>query len=104
MTVPSIMAPHPPPTSTPHPTSPATRPLPHLAAPPLTDAATRPIPHPSAPALTDPAAPRPTPLPTPRPGRGRALRGFLRPYRGSLSLASGLILVETLLDWRGRGR
>jgi hypothetical protein len=31
-------------------------------------------------------------------GRGRSLRGFLRPYRGSLSLASGLILVETLLD------
>jgi hypothetical protein len=31
-------------------------------------------------------------------GAGRSLRGFLRPYRGSLSLASGLILVETLLD------
>ena len=30
--------------------------------------------------------------------RSRSLRGFLRPYRGSLSLASGLILVETLLD------
>jgi ABC-type multidrug transport system fused ATPase/permease subunit len=30
--------------------------------------------------------------------RRRSLRGFLRPYRGSLSLASGLILVETLLD------
>lgn len=30
--------------------------------------------------------------------RGRSLRGFLRPYRGSLSLAAGLILVETLLD------
>jgi hypothetical protein len=41
---------------------------------------------------------RPTALPTSRPGRGRALRGFLRPYRGSLSLASGLMLVETLLD------
>jgi ATP-binding cassette, subfamily B, bacterial len=56
----------------------------------------------STPPLSDPAAPippsRPTALPTPRPGRGRALRGFLRPYRGSLSLASGLILVETLLD------
>jgi subfamily B ATP-binding cassette protein MsbA len=34
----------------------------------------------------------------PSAGRSRALRGFLRPYRGSLSLASGLILVETLLD------
>ena len=58
-------------------------------------------PHPpptSTPPRTDPAAPRPTVLPTPRPRRGRALRGFLRPYRGSLSLASGLILVETLLD------
>jgi ATP-binding cassette, subfamily B, bacterial len=31
-------------------------------------------------------------------GARRSLRGFLRPYRGSLSLASGLILVETLLD------
>jgi ATP-binding cassette subfamily B protein len=50
-----------------------------------------------------------TPVPTaatPRPGAGapsgrsrpRSLPGFLRPYRGSLSLASGLILVETLLD------
>ncbi len=27
-----------------------------------------------------------------------SLRRFLRPYRGSLSLASGLILVETLID------
>jgi hypothetical protein len=37
----------------------------------------------STPPLSDPAAPippsRPTALPTPRPGRGRALRGFLRP-------------------------
>jgi ABC-type multidrug transport system fused ATPase/permease subunit len=30
--------------------------------------------------------------------RPRSLRSFLRPYRGGLSLASGLILVETLLD------
>jgi ATP-binding cassette, subfamily B, bacterial len=30
--------------------------------------------------------------------RSRTLREFLRPYRGSLSLASGLILVETLID------
>jgi ATP-binding cassette, subfamily B, bacterial len=38
--------------------------------------------------------------PRPGPGRakGRSLRGFLRPYRGSLSLAAGLTLVETLLD------
>jgi ATP-binding cassette subfamily B protein len=49
--------------------------------------------------MTAPLPPsRPTALPTSRPGRGRALRGFLRPYRGSLSLASGLMLVETLLD------
>ena len=74
MTASNIMTPHPPPTST----------------PPLTDpAAPRPTPLPSS---------RPTALPISRPGRGRALRGFLRPYRGSLSLASGLILVETLLD------
>ncbi|MDP9209807.1 MAG: ABC transporter ATP-binding protein/permease [Actinomycetota bacterium] len=43
-----------------------------------------------------------TPLPTgpaiPAPTRRQPLRRFLRPYRGSLSLASGLILVETLLD------
>ena len=30
--------------------------------------------------------------------RPRALRSFLRPYRSTLSLASGLTLVETLLD------
>jgi ATP-binding cassette, subfamily B, bacterial len=30
--------------------------------------------------------------------RARTLRGLLRPYRGTLSLASGLILVETLID------
>jgi len=33
-----------------------------------------------------------------RPARSRSLRRFLHPYRGSLSLASGLILVETLID------
>jgi hypothetical protein len=74
MTAPTILTPHPPPNST----------------PPLTDPAVpRPTPLPSS---------RPTALPPSRPGRGRTLRGFLRPYRGSLSLASGLILVETLLD------
>ena len=36
--------------------------------------------------------------PAPRPARSRSLRRFLHPYRGSLSLASGLILVETLID------
>jgi ATP-binding cassette subfamily B protein len=36
----------------------------------------------------------PPPLGTSR----RTLRGFLRPYRGTLTLASGLTLVETLLD------
>ena len=39
--------------------------------------------------------------PPPRPSgdrRGRSLRAFLRPYRGTLTLASGLTLVETLLD------
>jgi ATP-binding cassette, subfamily B, bacterial len=52
------------------------------------------------------AATRPPTVATPRTGadappgsrRRRSLRGFLRPYRGSLSLASGLILVETWLD------
>jgi ATP-binding cassette, subfamily B, bacterial len=36
--------------------------------------------------------------PAPRPARSRSLRRFLHPYRRSLSLASGLILVETLID------
>jgi ATP-binding cassette, subfamily B, bacterial len=94
MTRPDTMTPHPALTSTLDPTDPATRPVPHAATPPRTDPATRLLPHPSGPPLSDPAAPRPTR----RPGRGRGLRGFLRPYRGSLSLASGLILVETLLD------
>jgi hypothetical protein len=52
------------------------------------------------------AATQPPTVATPRTGadapsgsrRRRSLRGFLRPYRGSLSLASGLILMETLLD------
>jgi len=93
MTAPNNITPHPLPTS----------------PPPLTDPATRLLAHPSTPPLTDRAAPRPAPLPssrpaalpsagTPGPGRARTLRRFLRPYRGSLSLASGLILVETLLD------
>jgi ATP-binding cassette, subfamily B, bacterial len=55
--------------------------------------------------MADPTIPLPLP-PVPAssrsaaaPARGtRSLRGFLRPYRGSLSLASGLILVETVLD------
>jgi ATP-binding cassette subfamily B protein len=34
----------------------------------------------------------------PGPARSRSLRGFLRPYRGTLSLAAGLTLVETVLD------
>jgi ABC-type multidrug transport system fused ATPase/permease subunit len=34
----------------------------------------------------------------PTPARRQPLRRFLQPYRGSLSLATGLILVETLLD------
>jgi hypothetical protein len=50
-------------------------------------------------------ATRPPTLTAPRPGAGapsgsrrRSLREFLRPYRGSLSLASGPILVQPLLD------
>jgi hypothetical protein len=42
-------------------------------------------------------------LPAPFAGN-RSLRGLLRPYRGSLSLASALILVETLLDLARPGR
>jgi ATP-binding cassette subfamily B protein len=40
---------------------------------------------------------RPT-LPSPSVPRRRPLRAFLRPYRSTLSLASGLTLLETLLD------
>jgi ATP-binding cassette, subfamily B, bacterial len=39
----------------------------------------------------------PPPIPS-APRRTRSLRAFLRPYRGTLTLASGLTLVETLLD------
>ena len=46
---------------------------------------------------TMPAPPTPPNPPTTRP-RTRSLRSFLRPYRSTLSLASGLTLVETLLD------
>ena len=53
--------------------------------------------------MTSPTIPLPVAAPTeaaapatraPR----RSLRGFLKPYRSTLSLASGLTLVETLLD------
>ena len=47
---------------------------------------------------TSPTAPLPSAPAVPAPARRQSLRRFLRPYRGSLSLASGLILVETLLD------
>ena len=47
---------------------------------------------------TSPTTPRPSDPAIPAPTRRQSLRRFLRPYRGSLSLASGLILVETLLD------
>jgi len=47
---------------------------------------------------TSPTAPLPSDPAIPAPARRQSLRRFLRPYRGSLSLASGLILVETLLD------
>jgi hypothetical protein len=61
---------------------------------------------PTTPLPTNPRTPLPTnprtPLPTgpgiPAPTGRQSLRRFLRPYRGTLSLASGLILVETLLD------
>jgi ABC-type multidrug transport system fused ATPase/permease subunit len=47
--------------------------------------------------MTAPAQPTPPPIPS-APRRARSLRAFLRPYRGTLTLASGLTLVETLLD------
>jgi ATP-binding cassette, subfamily B, bacterial len=85
-----------------------TRPLP--AATPASfapvapaSAPTRPFPITSAIPATRPLPPAPPIPPTPAPGssgsrRGRSLRAFLRPYRGTLTLASGLTLVETLLD------
>ena len=53
--------------------------------------------------MSIPAAPHPAnltspPATNPATHRRSSLRRFLRPYRGSLSLASGLILVEALLD------
>jgi ATP-binding cassette, subfamily B, bacterial len=54
-------------------------------------APTRPLP------MTTLARPTPPPIPS-TPRRTRSLRAFLRPYRGTLTLASGLTLVETLLD------
>ena len=47
--------------------------------------------------MATPAQPTPAPSPS-ADRRGRSLRAFLRPYRGALTLASGLTLVETLLD------
>jgi ATP-binding cassette subfamily B protein len=55
-------------------------------------------PNPTHPATPHPTTPNPTQPATRRHARSRALRGFLQPYRGSLSLATGLILVETLID------
>ena len=46
---------------------------------------------------SEPAQATPPPVPA-APRRARSLRAFLRPYRGTLTLASGLTLVETLLD------
>jgi hypothetical protein len=47
--------------------------------------------------MPTPAQPTPAPIPS-APRRARSLRAFLRPHRGTLTLASGLTLVETLLD------
>jgi ABC transporter transmembrane region len=43
-------------------------------------------------------APMPAAPPATSSHRRRSLRAFLKPYRGTLSLASGLTLVEALLD------
>ena len=67
-------------------------PPPPIPAPPP---APTPIPPPPTPTPIPPPAPTPAPSPS---ARRRSLRGFLRPHRGNLSLASGLILVETLID------
>ena len=53
---------------------------------------------PTTPLPTGPTTPLPTGPMVPAPAGRQSLRRFLRPYRGTLSLASGLILVETLLD------
>ncbi|HEX3212479.1 MAG TPA: ABC transporter ATP-binding protein [Actinomycetota bacterium] len=53
---------------------------------------------PTTPLPTNPTTPLPTGPGIPAPAGRQSLRRFLRPYRGTLSLASGLILVETLLD------
>jgi hypothetical protein len=70
----------------------------HPATPTSTHPATRATTDAATPSQTRPATPRPTSPLSSRPTRLRSLRRFLRPYRGSLSLASGLILVETLID------
>jgi ATP-binding cassette, subfamily B, bacterial len=73
-----------------------TRPLPRAAPTPSAQAVSA-----SAPTRPLPVAASAPPLPSPRPAadrRPRSLRAFLRPYRGTLTLASGLTLVETLLD------
>ena len=70
----------------------------HPVTPTSTHPATRTTTDATSPSQTRPATPRPTSPLSSRPTRLRSLRRFLRPYRGSLSLASGLILVETLID------
>ncbi|HSO54374.1 MAG TPA: ABC transporter ATP-binding protein [Actinomycetes bacterium] len=60
---------------------------------------TTPLPiNPTTPIPTGPAIPAPAGPAIAAPTGRQSLRRFLRPYRGTLSLASGLILVETLLD------
>ena len=49
-------------------------------------------------AIPPPANPATAPATSLATRRRSSLRRFLRPYRGSLSLASGLILVEAMLD------
>ena len=82
-------------TTSTHPATPTTT---HRATPTSTHPATRTTTDAATPSQTRPATPRPTSPVSSRPTRLRSLRRFLRPYRGSLSLASGLILVETLID------
>jgi hypothetical protein len=74
--------------------TPPTRPLPVVA--PLA-APTRPLPKAAPTWAAIPATPPALPATLVAPPR-RSLRSFLRPYRTTLSLASGLTLVETLLD------
>jgi ATP-binding cassette, subfamily B, bacterial len=111
MTLPLATQPQTPPTLATQPQTPPTRTQPpppparSTQPPPPPARPTQPPPGPARSAQPPPGPTRPAQPPTTAtPGstaaraKRRSLRGFLRPYRGSLSLAAGLTMVETLLD------